>query len=137
MSASAAIIGNGTTIGYQVYPASGSSYTTLGELVDTNTPGEKVDDVEVTNYTSPNTHKEFRPGWIEGEDVELETNYLTADQVVVNGIVGVMKTWRITLPDTHTWTWSGYINKRSNAVPNKDKINQKIGIKVADKPIYA
>lgn len=132
MSATAAIIGKGTTLGYEAYPPPGSpAFTAIAEVYDVGFPEVNVTDVEATNYTSPNGHKEWIPGWLDGGDLPVKINFFKTVQATIETLVGVKKTWLITMPDGSTWQFPGYIKKRGGAIPNNDRVTMDVMIKVA------
>ena len=132
----ASIIGAGTTLAYGTAGAS-PTYTGLGEVKDVKAPHTTVDKYEATHYTSPNLTKEFKFGWKDGGEVDVEFNYLTATQTTLNGLTGVISAWQITLPDTHTWSFTGAITDVSGSIPNKGICDIKIKIKLTGLAVYA
>lgn len=135
MAATAGTIGKGTTLGYTT--VGGSSYTTIAEVRGVNDPGWSMEMVDFTNYTSPNSTIEKLPsGWYEPGETEVDITYVTAARTALEAIYGVLKDWKITLPDTHTITFTGVINKNGHEIPYKDRQMQKITITATTKPTY-
>lgn len=134
MSDSLAIIGKGTTLGHAT--TSGGSYTTVSEVIDVNFPEPEAADVETSHYTTANGINEYMPGWVEGGDVEFEVNYNKVEYPLLQAIFKTKLYWKITLPDASTLIFHGYINKLGGPIPNKDRVTNKIKIKVLDIPAF-
>jgi hypothetical protein len=140
MSASAAKIGKGTTVAHST--TSGGSYTTLLEVTKVGSPKQSVKDVDVTHYVSDSGVKEYIPGWIEPGTVEYEANYLKAQETILQGLLGVAHFYKIQLPDGSnstsgsTFAFPGYIKELGDEIPNEDKINRKITIKVSGPVVF-
>lgn len=135
MSATAAIIGYGTTLGYSTVGA--NTYTTLAEVLDFKPPATKVGKAEATHYTSDNEYEEHIPGFKSVSDAEFEVNYKTATTAALEPLIGITKDWKCTLPDTHTVTFSGWISDDGIQLPNKKTATQKVKITVTGPVTYA
>jgi hypothetical protein len=128
MSASSGHIGAATTLSYS---ADGTTWTALSEVIDVDAPGMECKKVDFTNYGSPNTQKEYKPGWKDGQDVEVEIAFLAAQETTLRGFVGVQKYWQIQIADATTgskWVWQGFITKIGAKIPNEERITQKLTI---------
>jgi hypothetical protein len=136
MSTTASIIGATTTLGYGAVSMT-PTYTLLGEVKDVKAPPVKIDTYEATHYNSPNMWKEYLIGWKDGGEVPVECNYLHASATALIALFGVAQAWQITLPDTHTWSFNGYINGYDGDIPNKGVCDLKLKIKVTSQPVYA
>lgn len=134
MAASSAIIGKGTTLGYSVVDA--DSYTTIAELFSVGIPDTEVDEVEVTHYASDNDFKEFVAGWEDGGEVEFELNYEKDEADALIALRGAPMDWKITLPDTSTWIFPGFIKKLGGEIPNQDKVTTKATIRITGVPDF-
>lgn len=132
---SGGIIGKGTTLANSA--TSGGTYTAVVELTDVNFPEPVAADVELTHYGSSNSVEEYIAGWINGGDVTFTCNYTTANYAALLALLRTSKFWKITLPDTHTIIFPGYINKIGGAIPNKDRVTNTFTMKVTDLPTYA
>ena len=125
MATSSASIGIGTTLAY-ASGLSGTSFTTLGELTDVKMPEVNVAKAEATHYLSGSNTAEFIPiPWKEYSDVDFELNYVKANCVIVNGLVGQANAYRITLPDGGVYNFGAFVSKFGGETPNKGKISQK------------
>lgn len=132
MSATAGIVGKGTTIGYSAYPTP-STYTLFAEVTgEIPFPMIQTDgDVDFTNFTSPNSHVETKAsGWIKTDPIDIECTYTQTQHAALVALVGTDKTIQITTPDTHTATFPAYLQKIGGTIPNKDKITTKLTLLV-------
>jgi hypothetical protein len=134
MSATTAIIGKGTTVGFGVIAS--STYVTVAELIDFKPPVTSVAKAEATRYDSPQGYEEFVVGWKSVGDAELEINYTTAETTALEAIIGISKDWLCTLPDTHTIKFTGWISNDGIEVPNKKTLTQKIKVTVTGAVAY-
>lgn len=132
-TAQEAIIGKGTTLGYSAFPTP-STYTPVAKIKDVAPPKQSVSNAEVTAHDDDSDQN--IPGWLSGGEATFEVIYLTATTTALAPLIGVLKSWQITLSDTHTWTFSGYINAYEPNTPLKQGITEKIKIKVTGKPVY-
>lgn len=135
MSATAGIIGKGTTLGFGVV-ASGT-YVTIAEVVDVKAPEISVARVDFTNYESPNSTIETLPsGWLEVGDTDVDLTYTHAQKAALDAIIGVLKDFKITLPNTKTIVFTGFISKAGVEIPLKDRIKAPYTVSATTKPIY-
>ena len=135
MSASAAILGKGTT--FLTATASAGSYTAIGEMTDIGTPDPTPDDVEVTHFTSDNSYKEFIPGFVDGGEVSGKFNFLADAVTTIEGYRGTSRWWKVLLSDGSSYIFPGYLKKLTLGVPLKDKVEASFTIKVTGLHTYA
>jgi hypothetical protein len=129
MSASTGIKGFGSTL-------AGSSLGTVVEITTIGGPNIEVDDIELTHMASPNGYKEFIGGLIDGGTIDLTINYTKAQITALSAALGVSDTITITLPDTSTWVFGGYVKSLGQETPMGDKISNSITIKASGKPTF-
>jgi hypothetical protein len=135
MSATQAIIGASTTLGYG--STLGGSYTSYGEVVDVKQPGGQVGKVEATHYTSPNFEKEWlSQKWKERDDVGLKLNYFKSQQTLLESHLGLQQFFKITLPDGSTWVFPGFMAKIGGEIPNQGKVECEASITVTGAPTF-
>ena len=135
MSASNAISGFGTTLGYQA--GTDGTYTTFAEITNITPPAIKGDTAEVSTMDSPNGYKEFIGTLIDGGEVTVSLNYKASQTVTVAALVNVKKTWKITINDGSNWVFSGLLTGLSGAIPVDGKVSQDWTIKVTGKPVFS
>ncbi len=127
--ATGAISGAGTTLSHAT--TIGGSYTVVGELIDINFPEGMLEFVDATHYTSASSTKEFiLIPWKEWSDVEFEINYVSAEAVILNGLLATALFWKITLSDGKVYGFPGVLRKMGGAIPNQNKVTQKGAIKI-------
>jgi hypothetical protein len=145
MAASAAIIGKGTLFGYSSLSGTnaqsgtnltGTNLVALSEILDVKLPGVTVDEIDITHMTSDNSYKEFAPGWFTADDLTVRANYLKAQTATVDGLVGTSKTWKITLPDTSYWYFTGWLKVVAGEAPLADRITADWTFKITGKPTF-
>lgn len=128
MSVTAAQIGKGVLLSY-ADAAGGTNWASLGELLEVKPPKSSIEKVEATNSESPDNTKEFlSSGWIENDDLEAKLNYLKAQTTTLYGLLGVSKDYKVTLPDSSTFVFTGFLSGLGHATPIKDVITQDITV---------
>lgn len=136
MSATSGLIGKGTTLGYSA--TSGGTYTLLAEVLNVSVPEINVAHVEATHYTSPNNFIDKKSiVWQDVNDLNIEVNYTANDTPTLYSLVGTDKYWKITLSDSHTFTFPGFLSKLGAAIPNKDMVKTSLGVTVTGQIVYA
>lgn len=112
MTASAAMIGYGTTVHVETSAGSGT-YTKLGEVTSVTPPNESVDEVEVTHMESPNRYKEYVQGLIDPGDISVEINYIpgdaTDDFIVAWRTSGETRNMKFTYPNAAGVTFPAFV----------------------------
>ena len=117
--------------------------TAIAELTNIPFPELTAADINVSSHDSPNKYEEFVQGMKNGGVVAIEGNFLPseASQAALLEAMhsGVVETYTIEFPTglDAAWTFSGYVNSFSGALPYEDKITFSAGIKVTGKPTLA
>jgi len=130
MSATNAISGKGSTLGYA--STLGGSATLVSEVFDLSVPEWNGDHFDATHFASPSsTGEKVKTGWGELSDVSFKLNYFKTQAATIYGLRNVPKYWTITLPDSSTIQFYGEISKLGgDQVPNKDRIIQSATITI-------
>lgn len=119
-----AISAQGTLVSRQV---SGSgSFLVVAELRDITPPPLSRNPIETTNHNE--TEEGFVVGIRRKGELTFQIGYvpgLASHSHAINGLThswvnGLRDVWRITFPDTSTWTFSGYVSNISPAAPVDD-----------------
>lgn len=127
-------LGKGTTLGHST--TQGGTYTAFANITkQIKPPGAKVGSAETTCFGDDS--EQFIPGWINGGEASFTLLYITAQTSSAFALLGTDLWFQITLPDTHTWTFQGFIDEYAPGVPMKEGITEDVKIKVTGKPIYA
>lgn len=114
-------IGWSTTLGYSGVPA--TTYTAVADTVMIQIPGTEVSEVEDTHLGVSNGIRSFTMGLKDLGRIKVECNWSKAGLVVIDGLMGINKTWKVTAPDEdgagagtpQTATFTGFIAKRDPA----------------------
>lgn len=137
MPATQSFIGKGTTLGYGTPSGSTVTYTTIGEVKDVTPPHQTAEKYEATNYTSPNAYLEWLFGWKDGGEVSFKCNMVYANLSALYALLAVSQSWLITMPDGHTWTFTGTMIDIDPKLPNKGVCEVDFKVKVTGVPVAA
>jgi len=129
MAASTGIKGYGTTF-------AGAALSTVVEVTKLSGPSVEADDIELTHMASPNGYKEFIAGLVNGGAMNLELNYTKAQSTSLLAAVGTNDTFTMTLPDSSTWVFTGYVKSLGQETPMSDKVSNTAAIKISGKPVF-
>ena len=132
-TAPAGQIGKGTAIAFT--PNTGTA-PTFAKVVKYKPNKVAMGKAEVTTFAD--TAERFIPnGFVNGGTYTF--NILSQNTVAAAtfAVVGTQGTLVITLPDTHTWTLTGFIESYEQDIPIKDKITDEIVFLVDGDPVYA
>lgn len=116
----AKVKGLGTII--SVDPANGTSFTQLALTVVLTPPGIEVEEIDGTLLDS--TLEDMAPGIDKATEFSFEEYYdpgSGSDSVLTLAASNATAKWKITYPDTHTDTFSGYIKTLSPAQATKSE----------------
>lgn len=132
MPASNAITGYDTA--FAIDDGAGT-FNELAELIDIKPPNQQSDDVEVTNYKSPNRTKEYIPGLIEPGEMTFDINWIPSDATdqIIQALKtsGAVRAMKITWPNGVTWSWDGYIKGFEPTAPLNDRMTGTVTVKVS------
>ena len=138
MAATATTIGYGITLSKEDTPASGT-YTALDvEITSLTPPGMSRDAIDATHTTSPDTHREFIEGLIDGGEVGIEGNFTAeASDVIATELLAGKASFRITFPNTNTWTFDAFFTNFAPSAPIDDKMTFSATMKLSGKSTIA
>ena len=107
----AAVIGYGTLLDI-ADPATPTVFTNVASVKKLKPMGFKVDSIDVTTMASTNKFREKIAGLLDLTNPALEILFNPGDatDVFLQGIVGVMKIFRITFANGVTWKSTGFLN---------------------------
>lgn len=126
-------LGLGTVFGYSTSSATGP-FTNIASIVGIKPPGVSWGEAETTTFAD--TIEQFIVGLAKGKDATLKLLYITTQTATVYPLCGTPLYFQITLPDTHTIQWSGFIKDYQPDTPLKEGITEEVQIKTTSKPIY-
>ena len=122
--------------------AIGSTWDYIGEITNIGGPTLAVDTVDVTSHNSTDAFREYVAGIIDGGDISLEGNVVSAaaaNALVDLSVSRAVVTFRIkfTVPSGSTaqdWLFCGIANSFETDAPFDGKIGFSAGIKLTEKP---
>ena len=131
-------------------PDGGTSYSNVGQVIDAAGPNITRADIDVTDQddAAGDFYRVFIPGVPDPGDITFTLGFDPTDadhvQGIGTGLLGTFEqdgctlpTWQWTLNQcsgTAIWTFSGYPNSWSGAVPLEGQLTADVGVKVSGKP---
>ena len=136
MPASASVNGFGTIFAYESAP---SVFTPLAEVLSVTPPSLNVETVETTHMGSDDGYREYIASLKDGGEVTVNLNYVEASATLLQTLINAgLETFRVTLPGSSTFTFSGIPTAFAfDDVVIDDKVAMSLTIKVTGKPVYA
>lgn len=111
----------------------GTSYESLGFIVDGFSTDAQADDIETTVLAD--TFKSFAQGQRDAGSLSFDLAFDADDtsQHVITGMFnnGTLGTWRVTYPDTQTESFTGYVNGFGRAVQKDSMITSSVSVKLS------
>ncbi|KQN37007.1 phage tail protein [Sphingomonas sp. Leaf407] len=129
-----------TDIGYMITfgKVVGSVFTALAEVAELTLPELSRDAVDFTHMTSPDAHREFKPGLSDAGEAGIVYNLIpgVADDAVIRTHLGTraVEAWRIVFPNGAKLDFRGFATAHGGAVPMEDKMTGTATFKVSGKP---
>lgn len=120
----------GTTL---KYGASGGAAATqlAGIKAIGGLPTEAVDKIEVTRIDQADKIKQFAPGMIDPGEASFTLGMKRTDFVTLKGMVGVMKSWKITYSEASTDTFEGFVSSLGKDAAAGDEVTVPVTIQVS------
>jgi predicted secreted protein len=121
---------------FEVETAAGSGvFTALAEVYSAVAPSIEVDDIDVTNFDSPQRSREFIAGLSDRGMASAEMNYVAnsaTDQFIRTWHSnGETRDCKITYPNGASVNFSGYVKTYTTNIPVDDRITASFEIKVS------
>jgi hypothetical protein len=107
---------------------------TVAHVMDINGPGETAESEDITNHSSPQAYREKIPIILDGGDVTFDLVYVgeTGQNTLRTAFEArSVDTVVLTLPDTTTITFDGFVSNWGWAVPVAGTLRGSIGITVS------
>jgi hypothetical protein len=117
-------IGKGSVLAYT--DISPGAYTTVTGMINSNFPTLTISKHDVT--TSADTSRQRIQGWKDADDPSFTLLYDKTNYNTIQGLLGTSKTWRITLPDSSTAVFTGFISSIGMPVIHDDALVYTISI---------
>lgn len=119
-----------------------STWDYIGELTGISGPAVSADTIDVTTHDSANGYREFVVGLIDGGDITLEGNLLTAgagDELLSLAETRDNVCFRVKFPTaagSTGWDWllAGSVNSFETDAPHDGKIGFSAGVKLTGQP---
>jgi len=116
-------------------------YETIAQVASITPPQSEADDVEIQELNPTNDYKRYLPGLLDAGEVSLTLNFDGANaghQALLSDHQSrSVKNWKVVLPDTSTWAFSGYVKSFApQEVSSGELLQVEIGIKVSGKPTF-
>lgn len=103
-------------------------------------PNPQTDEVETTNYSSPNREREYISGLIENGEIQLEMNYIAGSPtdllLSAAKAAGTVRSCKITVPTSTNatgwgFTFNAFVKGYERAIPVDDRQTAVATLKVA------
>ena len=132
--------GYGTTF---EYGAADPPATLLAQVRNVSVGGITVEDLDISNFDSPDHYREFIAGFIDGGTIDIEGIYKKAGVTALVTLLSPDYTttgnfyFQITWADGSYFDWRGYCNNIGIATPlDGDTVNITATFKIANKPTF-
>ena len=132
MPVTQAIAGYGTTLTRDGHP--------IAELTKLSGPKKTADTIDVTNFGSPDSYREFIRGFKDGGEVGIEGNFIPGDIDGQAGLdedyeAGTVQTFVMTFVNGTTWSFSAVVKDLGTDTPFDGKVGFSATLKVSGKPV--
>ncbi|MCK4302830.1 MAG: hypothetical protein KAY24_01175 [Candidatus Eisenbacteria sp.] len=139
MSATNASLGFGTVI-QRGDIATPTNFAALAEMKDISGPNIEVDSQEATHQQSPDDHKEFIPGLVDGGEVSVECQVVEdgteRGNIIADLQARLTRYWRIVFPSGGYWTFKAFLTGFQAANPVQDIMTDSLSWKITGKPTW-
>lgn len=126
---------------FQREGATPGTYETIAQVASITPPQIEADDVEIEDLDPVDDYKKYLPGLLDGGEVSLTLNFdgSTAGHTALLGDANsrTTKNFKIVLPDTAAWAFSGYVKGFAPQEITAGEVMQaEVTIKVTGKPTF-
>lgn len=133
-----AMIGHGSS--FAIGDSGGSEvFTVVAEVFAITSPAFRRDTVDVTHMASVEKFREFIPGLIDPGEVTIQLNFDpggTAQTALFLKLNAQASNYRLTWPDTTTWTFAAFMTGFSTDDPLDGKVTATAAFKLTGKPAF-
>lgn len=98
------------------------SWTTVAGVVDIKAPGIKTDFKDATSNDSANGVRVYDIGLADWEACTVSFRYTSAVYTTLVGLIRTAQMFKITLPDSKTFIWTGALENLSLNDPLEDEV---------------
>ncbi|MFE4691754.1 MULTISPECIES: phage tail tube protein [unclassified Streptomyces] len=118
------------------------TFASIANVSDISGPSRSREAIEVTSHDSPNKHREFIKGLMDGGEVEITLNYDPASSthaaLDADFEEDDLRDYQVVLlpgePDEHTWQFKALITDLSDEFPTDDKAERTATFKISGRP---
>lgn len=118
------------------------AFVAIANVGDIEGPGRSREAIEVTTHDSPDRHREFVKGLMDGGEVSVKINFDPGDSshqaLDADFEEDDLRAYQIVLlpgtADEQTWEFSALITDLSDSFPVEDKMERDVTFKVSGKP---
>jgi predicted secreted protein len=119
-----------------------TSWDYIGELTGISGPSVAADTIDVTAHDSASAYRQFVAGVIDGGDITLEGNLLTAgagDELLELAEIRANVCFRVKFPTAAgstgwDWLFAGSVNSFETDAPYDDKVSFSASVKLTGQP---
>lgn len=134
------LIGLGTK--FQREGATPGTFEDIAQVASITPPQSEADDVEIEELDPVDGYKRYMPGLLDGGEVSLTLNFDSVNTghtaLLQDHQSRTVKNYKIVLPDTASWTFSGYVKGFApQEIAAGEVIQAEVTIKVVGKPTLA
>ena len=124
-------------------PTSTHTWDYIGELTGIGGPSITGDTIDVTTHDSTDAYRSFVAGLLDGGDISLEGNLMTAgagDEMLSLAEARAVVCYRVKFPVSAgstgmDWLFGGILNTFETDAPHDGKISFSAGVKLTAKPV--
>lgn len=113
-------------------------FTALADVTSITPPGMSREAYDSTTHGSPDKHREFIGGLVDGGEVSADVNYHPAvhDTLVADFADAAPRSYQIVFPDpeTTTWDFKAILTGFEGAAPHDGLLTASLTWKVSGKP---
>jgi len=139
MAASSGIKGFGTAVAVNTGTSSSSTNTAISQCHNFSLTGLVRTDIDISNFDSPDSAKEYIRGMIEPGELQFDAVYAEANVTTLTALLtntSELLYWKVTFTDGSWWGSCGYLKSISQEGGADDKITMRITAKLSGLPAF-
>lgn len=125
-----AFYGNGATA------VASTTWTAFAGVTEITPPKPSIAKIDTTNFESPDEAREYEPGLMEVDDVEITLQFDKTQAAAVYALLSSKKGFRVLFADGSKWELDGFISGYGDAIDREGIITTAVTIAVSGKPIF-
>lgn len=124
----------GLTVGYS---ADAVTYTAVADVEDCDIEGDKTDAPDITTNSSTSACRTFTPGLHDPGNFKFKQLYTTANYTAMTALYRAVRSWKVTINDTHTCIFQGFISAMPLVLHMSDPMMMDVTIKISGPITYS